>query len=128
MRSLPAEKDYPDRTRTALQQQYSASKLDIEKVDIAECVTGDEKAVLSGKSQPGFQAADFAENTDLAQDGVYPEAGVDIGSDSGSDLDDPEDEELDDISDDSADQDTQMDEDPPLKVHQQNIPYDYRLI
>lgn len=64
----------------------------------------------------------------LAQDGVYPEAGVDIGSDSGSDLDDAEDEELDDISDDSADQDTQMDEDPPLKVYQQNIPYDYRLI
>lgn len=63
----------------------------------------------------------------MAQDGVYPEAGVDIGSDSGSDLDDAEDEELDDVSDDSADQDTQM-EDPPLKVHQQNIPHDYRLI
>lgn len=127
MRSLPAEKDYPDRTRTALQQQYSASKLDSEKVGIAECVIGDEKAVLSGKSLSGFKAADFADNTDLAQDGVYPEAGVDIGSDSGSDLDDAEDEELDDISDDSADQDTLM-EDPPLKVHHQNIPYDYRLI
>lgn len=127
MRSLPTEKDYPDRTRTALQQQYSVSKLDVERLGIAECVIGDEKA-LSGKSQACFQAADFAENTDLAQDGVYPEAGVDIGSDSGSGLDDAEDEELDDISDDSADQDTQMDEDPPLKVHRQNIPYDYRLI
>lgn len=79
---------------------------------------GDEKAVLSGKSQAGFQAANFAKNTDIAQDGVYPEAGVDIGSNSGSDLDDAGDEELDDISDDSADQDTQMDEDPPLKVYQ----------
>lgn len=57
MRSLPAEKDYPDRTRTALQQQYSASKLDIryEKLGIAECVIGDEKAVLSGKSQSDFR-------------------------------------------------------------------------
>lgn len=96
-------------------------------MDIADYVTGDEKAVLSGKSQLGFQAADFAENTDLAQDGVFPEAGVDIGSDSGSDLDDVGDEELDDISDDSVDEDSQMDEDPPLKVHQQNFPYDWLL-
>lgn len=90
-------------------------------MDIADCVVGDEKAVLSGKSQARFQAADFAENTDMAQDGVYPEAGVDIGSDSGSELDGAGDEELDDISDDSSDQDTQMDEDPPLNVHQQNF-------
>lgn len=91
-------------------------------MDIAECVIGDEKAILSGKSQAGFQATDFAENTDKAQDGIYPEAGVDIGSDSGSDLDDAGDEDLDDISDDSADQDIPMDEDPPLNVHQQNFP------
>lgn len=63
----------------------------------------------------------------MAQDGVYPEAGVDIGSESGSDLDDAEDEELEDSSDDSAGQDTQMDEDPPLKVHCRIFPCDWRL-
>lgn len=97
-------------------------------MDFAECLTGDEKAVLPGKSQAEFQPADFAENTDMAQDGVYPEAGVDIGSESGSDLDDVGDEELEDSSDDSADQDTQMDEDPPLTVHCRNFPCNWRLI
>lgn len=67
-------------------------------------------------------------NTDMAQDGVYPEAGVDIGSESGSELDDAEDEELEDSSDDSADQDTQMDEDPPMKVDCRNFPRNWRLI
>lgn len=36
------------------------------KVDFAECLIGDEKAVLPGKSQAVFQPADFAEDTDMA--------------------------------------------------------------